>query len=302
MSATERIELLRRRTFGEVVGDAFAFIRLNLAVIMKVHFLLSLPIIIVTAAVFVLVFRDHFSLIRTMSAGVFVDSVAFRDEMSTFAVARLFSLFAVMPVSTNTLLIMDRYSKSATGVVTFEEVWGVAKRKYLPLMLAKLVMAPINFFTGLVFLFPGIAFFTLFLCVEMLIIQHNFGVFKAIGRSSAIMTRFFWMPFLAALVFLGVYALFIALMQLPVKLLEEATDITTGRVDPDSIWSMAVMGLRAFNTVLSYVVYTIPTAAFGVLYFSLREQASQTTMMERIRSIGMEKQKKNAFSLGDEQY
>ena len=293
MSTTESIVLLRRRSFGEVVGDTFAFIRLNLAVILKVHFLLSLPIIIVTAAIFVLLFRDHFSLIRTLSSGVFVDSIAFRDDMSNFAVSRLFSMFAMMPVSVNTFLIIDRYSKSATGKVTFEEVTALAWRKYLPVMIAKLLIAPIIFFTGMFLILPGIAFFTLFMCVELLIIQHNFGIFKAIGRSAGIMSRFFWMPFLFNLVFLGVYLLFVGLMQLPVMVLEEVTNLTTGRIDPDSFWSIAAMSLRTFNTILGYITYTIPTVGMGVMYFSLREKASQASIMDRIRSIGMEKTKKN---------
>ncbi len=300
--STERIELLRRRTFSEVVGDAFTFIRLNLAVILKVHFLLSLPIIIVTAAIFVLVFRDQFSLVRTISSGVFVDTVAWREGFSRFAVSQLFSMFAMMPVSINTFIIIDRYSQSSTGVVTFEEVAKVAWRKYLPVAIAKLIMAPIVFFSGMLLLLPGIAFYTLFLCVEMLMIQHNFGIFKAISRSSSIMSRFFWTPFLFNLVFLLVYFIFIGMMQLPVMLLEEVTHLSTGMIDPDSIWSIVAMSLRTFNTILGYAIYTIPTVGMGVMYYSLRERASQASIMDRIRSIGIEKQRTNQFSHGEEQY
>jgi hypothetical protein len=178
----------------------------------------------------------------------------------------------------------------------------VAKRKYLPVMAAKLIVAPIIFFTGLLLFLPGIAFFTLFLCVELLIIQHNFGVFKAIGRSASVMSRFFWLPFLYNLVFLVMYLLFVGLMTIPVAILESVTELTTSRIDPGNVWSLVAISLRTFNTVLSYLVYTIPTVAMGMLYFSLRERASQASIMERIRSIGMEKQKRNEFSLGDEQY
>ncbi len=302
MINTEKLELLHRRNFGEVVGDAFTFIRLNLGLILKVHFLLSLPMIIVTAAIFVLLFRDHFSLVGTLSSGVFNDSIAFKDDFTNFAVAQLFSMLAVMPVSINTFLIVDRYTRSETGIVTFEEVAKLARQKYLPVMAAKLIIAPIIFFTSFMLVLPGIAFFTLFLCVELLIIQHNFGIFKAIGRSTTIMSRFFWMPFLFNLVFVLVYFIFIGLMQLPVMALEKATDLTTGRIDPSSIWSIAAMTLRTFNTVLSYIIYTIPTAAMAIMYFSLRERASQSSLMDRIWSIGLEKKKKNEFSLGDEQY
>ncbi len=193
--ATERIELLRKRSFGEVVGDTFAFIRLNLAVILKVHFLFSLPVILVTAGIFLLLFRDHFSLLHTIDSGPFEDSIAFRDDFTNSAVSIFFSMMAMIPVSTTTFLIVDRYYHSPTGKVTFEDVVAIAKRKYLLVLAAKLVIAPIIFFTSLILVLPGLAFFTLFMCVELLIIQHNYGIFKAIGKSSNIMTKFFWSPF-----------------------------------------------------------------------------------------------------------
>ena len=302
MNTPDKIELLRRRTFSEVIGDMFTFIRLNLALILKVHFLLSLPIIILTAGIFVLLFRDHFSLVRTMSSGVFQDSVAFWDDFKTTAVDSMFSMFAVMPVSINTYIIMDRYSRSTTGQVSFEDVWTVFKRKYMPVMIAKLIVAPIMFFTGILLFLPGIAFFTLFLCVELLIIQHGYGIFKAIGRSASIMSKFFWTPFLFCLLFSITYFIFIGLMQFPVMILESVTDLTTGRIDPDSIWSIIAISLRTFNTILGYVVYTIPTVGLSILYFSLREKASLASIMDRIRGIGMEKKITNAYSQGDEQY
>lgn len=302
MATQERIELLQRRSFGEIVGDTFTFIRLNLGVLLKVHFLLSLPMVIVTAAVFVLLFRDHFSLIGTVSSGVFEDAVAFRDDVENFMVARLFSMFAVMPVSINTFLVVDRYYRSPDGVVKFEDVSKLALRKYLKVMLAKLIIAPIIFFTGLLLFFPGLAFFTLFLCVEMLIIQHDFGVFKAIGKSSSIMTQHFWNPFLLNFCFITVYLIFIGLMQVPVLVLEQMQDLTVEQVDPDSAWSIAAISFRTFNTILSYVLYTIPTVSMAMMYYSIRERSSQGRIMERIRSIGSPKVKSNAFGLGDEQY
>jgi hypothetical protein len=300
---TERIELLRKRTLGEVVGDTFTFIRLNLAVIFKVHFLLSLPIIIVTAGIFLVLFRDYFSLLRTIESGPFVDSIAFRDDVTTRTVSMLFSFMALLPISTNTFLIVDRYYHSKTGKVTFEEVLAVAKKKYLPVFVAKLVMAPIIFFTGLILVLPGIAFYTLFLCVELLIIQHHYGIFKAIGRSSGIMSRYFWNPFLYSILFLSIYTLFTSMIELPVGLLEQATNLTTGSVDIDSPLTIVALSLRAFNTIAGFMLYTIPTVALALIYYSIREASSQATIMERIRAIGTEKQKqKKEYKLGDEQY
>lgn len=300
--ATERIELLRRRKFGEIVGDTFTFIRLNLAVILKVHFLLSLPIIILTATLFVLLFRNHFSLLHTLDAGPFVDSIAWREDQLNGLVSLLFSTMALMPVSINTFLIVDRYYHSPTGKVSFEEVVAIAKRKYLPVLAAKLLLAPIIFFTGLILVLPGIGFYTLFLCVELLIIQHHFSVFKAIGRSSGIMSRHFWAPYLYNLLFLVVYMVFTTLMRIPGSILEEATHLTTTTIDLGSPWSIATMAFKAFNSIAGFILYTIPTVAMALMYYSIREMASQATIMERIRAIGVEKKSQPEFHRGDEQY
>ncbi len=300
--ATERIELLRKRGFGELVGDTFAFIRLNLAVILKVHFLFSLPVIIVTAGVFLLLFRDHFSLLHTIDSGPFEDSIAFRDNFTNSAISIFFSMMAMFPVSTTTYLIIDRYYHSPTGKVTFEDVVGIAKRKYLPVLVAKLAIAPIIFFTSLILVLPGLAFFTLFMCVELLIIQHNYGVFKAIGKSSNIMTKFFWSPFLNNLLFLSIYLIFTALMAVPVGILENALELTTTTIDLDSPWTIVVLALKTFNTILGFILYTIPTVAMALMYYSIRETSSKATIMERIRAIGTEKKKTPEYQLGDEQY
>lgn len=300
--ATERIELLRKRGFGEVVGDTFAFIRLNLAVIIKVHFLFSLPVIIVTAGLFLLLFRDYFSLLHAIDTGPFEDSIAFRDNFTGGAVSLLFSMMAMIPVSITTFLIVDRYYHSPTGKVSFDDVVAIAKRKYLPVLAAKLLVAPIIFFTGLILVLPGLAFFTLFMCMELLIIQHNFGVFKAIGKSSNIMTRFFWTPFLNNLLFLLVYVIFTSLMKIPVGILENALELTTTTIDLDSPWTIVVLALKTFNTILGFILYTIPTVAMALMYYSIRETASKATIMERVRAIGTEKKKSPEYRLGDEQY
>lgn len=302
--APERVELLRKRKFGEVLGDTFAFIRLNLGVLLKVHLLLSLPVIILTAGVFVLAFRDNFSLLHTLDSGPFVDSVAWREDMTTWGIGRLFAMLALIPVSTNTFIVVDRYQRSATGKVTFEEVWAVGRKKYLPVFAAKLVMAPIIFFSGLILVLPGIAFYTLFLCVELLIIQHSFGVFRAIGRSSQIMSKFFWAAFGANILFLLVYLLFTSLMHLPVSIAEEAANLSTDTIDFENPWALAALSFRVFNTIIGYVIYTIPTVAMALMYYSVREESSQASIMERIRAIGTDKKKKQQpeYSLGDEQY
>jgi hypothetical protein len=314
MANSPRLELLRRRTFGEIVGDTFAFIRLNLAVILKTHFLISLPIILVTAAIFLLLFRDYFTLLRTIEHGPFIDTTHEQDVWITRLVMGTFSLLAITPISINTFAVVACYQRSSTGVVTFEEVWQVVRRKYLLVFLAKIIIAFIVILSGIFLLVPTFMFYTFFLCVELLIIQHNFSPFKAIGHSTNIMSKYFWMPLLVNLLFLLVFSLLTGfgfqnifggngIMELPIYLLDSVTNYTTTVRDENGVMTIVFLSLRTFNLIAGYILYTIPTVASAILYYSIREKLSQANIMDRIRNIGLEKKKKvNEFQLADEEY
>ncbi len=302
MANTEKLELLRRRKPSEIIGDAFTFIRVNLAILLKVHFLVSLPMILVIAAGFLLLFRDQFSLLTTIQSGPFVDAIAVRDSASRYMVSVMFSMLATMPISINTYAIVDVYSRKEDGAVTFEEVWGVLKKKFLPLLGLKVVTAIMIFSAGLFLFIPGLIIYSFLVCAELLIIQHGYGVFKAIGRSFSTMYKVFWDHIWLNILFLAVFVMFGFLMGLPVTLLESMAGFTTGTIDIDSPWTIMAMALRTFNTILSYVIYTIPTVVMAIQYFTIREKLSKASIVERINKIGLEKSKINEYALGDEQY
>lgn len=302
MANTEKINLLKRRSFSETVGDAFTFIRTNLAILIKVNFLISLPLILIIAGAFLLLFRDHFSLLSTIQSGPFVDSIAMRDSFTTYMVSMLFSMLATIPVSISTYAVFDVYSRKEDGIVKFEEVAAVLKRKFLPLLGFKIVMAIAMVISGFFAIIPAFVIYSFLLCSELLIIQHDYGVFKAINKSFSIVNKVFWDVVWLNFLFLLVFVLFGVLMGLPVSLLESMSGFATGTIDLDSPLTIVAMALRTFNTILSYVIYVIPTAVMGIQYYTIRERLSKESIVERINSIGLEKTKKNEFQLGDEQY
>jgi hypothetical protein len=112
----------------------------------------------------------------------------------------------------------------------------------------------------------------------------------------------FLVTLLNNLLFLSIYLIFTALMAVPVGILENALELTTTTIDLDSPWTIVVLALKTFNTILGFILYTIPTVAMALMYYSIRETSSKATIMERIRAIGTEKKKTPEYQLGDEQY
>ncbi|MEM0996873.1 MAG: hypothetical protein AAGN35_07335 [Bacteroidota bacterium] len=320
MENSRPLELLKTRTFSEKISDAFVLIRVNFGVLFKAHGFISLPIIILFAALFVVLFRDYFSLLTTLESGPFADVLVRRENFARYSLFMLFAYLAATPVVIVTLAVVDRYSRHPEQKVTFEEVWSTVRQKFLKLFLLRLLIAPLaamayftlfmpmgpsltplNVTISILMLFPGMAFITLFLPADLLILQHNYPVGKAIRRSFTIMGQNFWSAFGATVGIALIYLSFSLLMLIPGEVLKMVEELTVGYREPSSWWGIFLTSLRGFNTIAGFVLFAIPIAGIGIQYFTIRETVARAGIMERIRSIGVEEQKVNIY-VEDEQY
>lgn len=282
----EELKLLKNRTGGERLADTLNFLRINLGILIRTHFLLSLPVIIVTAALFVVLFPDYFSLLGTIGTGPFQDTIAERTERTQTFIELLFSTFAVMPIGINTLIVFDQYARNNGAPVKFEGVWASFKRHFLKLYIAKVLMAIVIGFASLLLIIPGLVFYNLFLLTEMLILQNGFSIGKAIGRSTSVMSTAFWTPFWTNLGFfliMGAAALAMAGM---VPLFEWIASLLVMDIREGSFLSILGISIGIFNTILGYMLYMLPSAGAGIQYFTLREEIGRTNITQRIRAIG----------------
>lgn len=318
MISKELLNLNQTRSFGEKLGDSFAFVRLNAAVLLQTHLLVSLPIIIVIAAVFFLLFNGYFSLLDIVDSGPFFDEVADRfNSNSWFVQTILFPAFAVIPISANTLLVMNVYEQSGKDTLTFNDIRPELKK--LPrLLLTKLIMLPIMFFPFLlliptmeegarivlVILLIGpiaLIFYTLLTCAELLVLQHQYPPFKAIGRSFSVMGKHFWPSYGVHIVIVGLYLITTALLETPAWVADNLEGVAVLDWDMDDFWAGFGKALHAFSALAGYLLYMLPPITAGIVYFSIKEQVQRKNIMERINLIGVEEQPENIYT-EDEQY
>lgn len=318
MAHTAKLNLNKNRTFGEKLGDTFNFARLNAGVFLQVQFFISLPIIILFAGIFYLLFTDYFSLLGTIDSGVFIDDVSRRREnWSWFIQNILFPAVAVLPVSATTFIIVDRYEQSESGKLTFQEVTKAIGKQLPKLMAAKLIMLPMILFLMLTVLLPEeigfkiffavllaplcIIMYTLFTCVELLILQHQYPIFRALSYSSKIIMRYFWASFGSNIVILIIYLFLTFAMEFPALVLDTLEGITIFDIDLDSFWSLFASALRGFSSIAGFLLFAFVSINASIQYFSFKEQNNRTNIMDRIRTIGEELPAENIYA-EDEQY
>lgn len=318
MGHTENLNLNKSRTFGEKLGDTFTFARVNAGALLQVHLFISLPIIILFAGIFYLLFTDYFSLLGAVDSGVFIDDVSRRRETWAWFIQNiLFPAFAVLPVSANTFIVMDLYEKGDGEKVSFQATTKAVAKQLPKLMAAKLIMLPLIMIVMLVtvaadevvfsitfaiLLAPiSIVFYTIFTCVELLILQHQYSIGGALSYSSKIIGRYFWMTFGSNFVILIIYLFLTFAMEFPSMALDTLEGITIFEMDMDSFWSVFTSALRGFSGVVGYLLFSFVSINAGIQYFSLKEKNNRKNIMDRIRMIGEAEPMENIYA-EDEQY
>lgn len=297
-----QLKLLKSRSIGERFADTFTFLRLNLGLLVKTHLLLSLPIILVLAGLFVLMFPADFSLLRSIDSGPFVDSVAKGDEFRQWSIQTWFNFSAFIPIAANTLIVMDQYARNEGKPVAFDAVFRSFSRNFLKLFIAKLVMGFLVMIGGLLLVVPALVIYTMFVCTEMLMLQHQFGVFKAMGRSWSIMTKGFGNSFFVNGGLFLMFGVFWLALQGMGPVYEFLASYFFDEVREDGAWMLIGRTVGVFNAVLGYMLFMVPAAGAGIQFFSLREEIAKTDILQRIREIGMKEESIHANLHADEHY
>jgi hypothetical protein len=282
----ESLKLLKNRTGSERISDSFNFVRINLAILLKTQVLLSIPVILLTAALFQVLLTDYFSLMDSIGTGPFEDDVARDAERTQWLVGMLFTLAAIIPITVNTSIVFDAYARANGKPVTFDAVWESFKKNFLRLYMARLIISVIVAATSFILIIPGLVMYNLFLVTEMLMLQNNFGIGKALNRSSTVMGKAFWTAFW---VNLGIGAIILAAylaMQGLLPVLKWLASLVITDVGAGEFWEYLGMFIAALNTVLGYLLYMLSAAAGGIQYFTLREEIGRANIMERVRAIG----------------
>lgn len=184
------MQLYKRRNFGMLISDTFAFLKENGKNYFKNYLLLNGPIITILVAMYILGYRSVFA--QAFDANLNGNSFYFEEyfQESSFAFGLLFAVFiflffsCILVISTYPVMYMKRYGEARGTVISINDIIGDMRanvgRFLLFLLGMSFLVMPVAFALlgiSVVLIFILVGFFLMLVLVPMIMNVVNFTLF-----------------------------------------------------------------------------------------------------------------------------
>ena len=274
-----RIEFQQVRNFGEVLTVTFDFVRENFKPLMKGWLYIVGPLALTNAFISIYSidmsssFSQFFSLLSLINLILGVLTY-FLTYLITLGYLHLY-LHKNLPVEFNDL-----------GQFTKQNFWFFTGQ-YIVLIIITI--------TGFVLLIiPGIYLIIVLSIAPIIRIMERRSVFASISRARQLMSGFWWQTFGLTVVLFIILLVFGGLLQAPsivLTFLWTFNNIEAGSFSgspADNYPLLAVVA--AIGQALAVCVNIIPMVAYSLQYFNLRERKEAVSLMDRVESLGTNKE------------
>jgi len=280
-----KVEFSRIRDFGETINDSINFVKQNFKALFTPLLYISLIFILAAMATGILVQVKTIGLVGAEMAGPVnaFDGTAFLAGFGiNYVLYLLFYFISFTVVQLVTLCFIDLYRKNGNVPPTKEEVWIACKAHFWRFILASLLLSIIVAIATMLCILPGIYLFPIASLVYAIVVMDEAPFDQAFTRAFTLIKDNWWKTFgvlfivwLIAYFSIGLVALPGTLMTMSGFLLGESSSLTlTGAILNVVIQSFGML------------VYSLPTIALALCYFSLSEEKEGTGLMERIENLG----------------
>jgi hypothetical protein len=296
--AEQKIELRKIRDFGQNINDSFLFLRQNGKPLLKSFFAIC-GIFMIGQAIFSGIYQSH-------SLGIFDQLFNGRanPQYQTRVLGDVFNLeyFLVLIfmmltfVSMNTVLgaYMKFYLENDGRQAGIEDIWIIFKKYFFKVFFYSIPVVLLIIIGTLCCVLPGIYLGVVLVPFSFIIMIEDTGLNGAFNRCFEIIKDNFWSSFVIYAVAYLIYSISSGIVSAVVSLVFGAAAYLTTK----SIGSTVAVATSFFN-MFSHVFYIIYFIAAALQYFTLVEQRDGTGILQRIDSIGNDK---NNFDNIEEQY
>lgn len=274
-----RIEFQQVRNFGEVLTVTFDFVRENFKPLMKGWLYIVGPLALTNAFISIYSidmsssFSQFFSLLSLVNLILGVLTY-FLTYLVTLGYLHLY-LHKKLPVEFNDL-----------GQFTKQNFWFFTGQ-YIVLIIITI--------TGFVLLIiPGLYLIIVLSIAPIIRIMERRSVFASISRARQLMSGFWWQTFGLTVVLFIILLVFGGLLQAPsivLTFLWTFNNIEAGSFSgspADNYPLLAVVA--AIGQALAVCVNIIPMVAYSLQYFNLRERKEAVSLMDKVESLGTNKE------------
>lgn len=277
------LEFKKRRDFGQIINDTFAFIRQNFKPLLTTYAIFCGLFVLATLAAMLL---QQYKMVNIINDGNVSRSYGRNPLGSTFGIEYfltiLFSVFSYTSMSVAIHSYIAIYIQKGNQAPTIDEVWGYFKHYFFRVFgssIALLLLLAIGF------IFCVFPFFWLFPFVSMIfpiMIIENGSLAYSFNRSFQLIKNNFWVTFGTLIIVWIIVQACMTMVVLPTSLFNMVGMFSHKNPQMSLTLTMITTVLQA----LCQVFFIIPIITITLAYFSLVEQKENLGLMERIEQFG----------------
>ncbi len=288
---TNHINFKRKRDFGDIFNDTFAFLRASykpLFSILTKTCGIAFVIMLVTVA-----YYNYTSL--NLTGGNFFSGIQNADNTD---LASLFIALFIMAISAmffysllfgTTLHYIKSYIKTEGNVNHDEVIQNVRKQTGTLIGVALLSGLMVSFGTMLC-LIPGIYLYVPLSLVFALVVFEDKSASDAISDSFKLIKNEWWVTFASLFVMSILISIIGGVFSMPAiiyGIIKGVAAASEGSfTDPTIAFDWVFVTLTTISSAVQYILYVIMAVTVGLLYFNLNEIQNFTGTFEQIDSLG----------------
>lgn len=308
----KKVQLLKRRDFGSILNDTFAFLSENMKRYSKAFLYVVMPPLLVLMVVMTFLFNE---------LGVAMTSLQHMHGFDFQSLSSFFSVYAVMIVLWSVVYLLQSLliyeylllyeAQDESNEITTEALWAAMKAdlmqmvgSYLGLIalivlffainvgIVALVMTASKVLGGFLIFALVLAWIYLFLPISnfyMIRLRERLGILESLSRCFTLIRSNWWRT-LGVLTIMGMAA---SALQMVVTAPLSVTDLVTTfqrikshSTDMSGMYTPAHSITQAISMAVGLFVSTIVSVATAINYYSLVESTDNTSLLSEIDRIG----------------
>jgi len=278
-----RLQLEKKRDFGELFNDTFLFIKYNFK-----NLLMGIVYFVIP-----------FALLQGIALGVYqyqaLSSLPFGESsnpflagggVSTILITYLFTFITYSFSMTFVFQYIKLYKSAENNDIELKQVWK-SMLGFIPKIFLSIII--VTLLSGLGFVLIAIPGIYLIICLSLvvpIIIFQDFSIGEAISSCFSLIKNNWWKTFGFLLVLGMIAGALQFVFQIPTFIYQAMTAFHMGQNEPTQASQSLSILFSIIQAMGASLMQIIPFVGIGILYFSLVEQKQNPALLKELESIG----------------
>jgi hypothetical protein len=298
--ADQKIELRKIRDFGQNLNDTFVFLKQNLKPLLASFFVIC-GIFMLGQAIFNGIYQSRalgvldqlFNSRRRRVGNIYSDPYGGIFSIEYFLTI-IFMLLTYVSMKTVLGVYLKFYLENDGRRPGIEDIWNLFRRYFFKVFLYSIPISILVVLGCILCFIPGIYLWVVWVPFSLVVIIEDASFNGAFNRCFEIIRQNFWISF-------AIYIVAFLLYWVSSSFIGIIVGVIIGLLAYLTTENIGTTGgiVTSFLNIFSFVFYIIFFISAALQYFTLVEQRDGTGILDRIDSIGTEK---NRFDNTEEQY